>query len=88
MEVLAPLYSEAKAIMEQRGRDYGHSWPDEGFDGLVYNIKRKYRRLFHQVIVRKELPSKDTCLDLANYALMLYALVELVPDMIKRVGEP
>jgi len=77
------LMAEQLAVFQDRGEKYGESWIDEGVDGLIYNILRKVRRLWGQALVQQRNPDRNETLDLANYAVMLAALVEVDPDAIK-----
>lgn len=80
-------HDRAMEIMREREQQYHSSWISEGFDGLAYNLRRKFRRLWHRLVERRELPTEEDTLDLANYAIMLQALAVLRPGWMKSFGK-
>ena len=79
------LMREQLAVFESRIPKYGNSWVAEGIDGLIYNILRKFGRLWAEVMVQGRMPDANETLDLANYAIMLQALADTNPDSVKEM---
>ena len=79
------LIEEQQAIMESRFETYGDSYTDEGLDGLIFDILRKLRRLWHIVMVEGKPPRAEDTVDLANYSIMLQALGDVDPESVKRM---
>lgn len=77
------LVSKQRTVMTERQLLYGDSWKDEGPDGLMYDVLRKVRRLWHVVMVSREIPKEDDGVDLANYADMLVALCQVRPSLLQ-----
>ena len=71
------LINEMLRIIQEKGQLYGDSWRHEGLDGLIFDIKRKYRRLLKEVMQDGRTPQRNETLDLAVYTIFVQVLAEV-----------
>lgn len=78
------LLGECQEVMLERDKQYHGSFVHQGADGLLYDMLRKFRRLWFKVM-SQQIPDRNETEDLANHALMLQALVELDPNSLQNM---
>ena len=78
------LLGECQDIMLDREKQYKGSYVHQGADGVLYDMLRKFRRLWFKVM-SQQMPDRNETIDLANHALMLQALVEIDPTSLNNM---
>ena len=74
------IYEKAKELMDEREKDYNNSWVDEGLACMVGSLYKKasqIRVMFESGRFRENGErTKEDILDLINYAVFTYRLIE------------
>lgn len=78
------LLGECQDVMLERDIQYHGSFVHQGADGVLYDMLRKFRRLWFKVM-NQQMPDRNETIDLANHSLMLQALIEADPTSLQRM---
>lgn len=82
-QLVGRVFAEAEAIVSEHTERHGDLYVEEGFDGLFYNVRRKYLRV-KRAIAAHRLPQIDDAYDLINYTAMIIVLMKTHPELIEQ----